>query len=109
MELQTKIKKTLNADITEQMAKNTFKNGYLMHYGEKIDFSDEIEDVKADYIDFILDEMESQRSDLLQIASKIIISGGGAYFVENAKNLPKNFVFSKKPYEFSNVRGYYAS
>ncbi|WP_187648677.1 ParM/StbA family protein [Nitrosophilus labii] len=105
-ELQTKIKKKFNADITEQMAKDIFTTGYFMNYGEKIDLTDEIEDAKIDYTDFILDEMKSQRSDLLRSATKVIFSGGGAYFLEGAK-LPKNVDFSEKPYEFANARGYY--
>ena len=105
-ELQTKLKKRFQFDTTEQIAKDVFSKGYIMHFGEKIDMKDEIEDAKADYANFILDELRSQRADLLRSAHKVIFSGGGAYFIQGIP-LPKNVEFSALPYEFSNVRGYY--
>jgi len=102
----TQIKKRFQFDTTEQIAKDVFSKGYIMHFGEKIDMKDEIEDAKADYANFILDELRSQRADLLRSAHKVIFSGGGAYFLQGIL-LPKNVEFSALPYEFSNVRGYY--
>lgn len=58
---------------------------------------------------FIISELKTQREDLLKIAKKVIFSGGGTYFldgVEAIRNTP-NIIFSNKPYEFANVRGYY--
>jgi len=104
-ELQTKLKKRFNFDATEQIAKDTFINGYIMHYGEKIDLSDEIDESKEDYAEYILDEMKNKGVDLLRSATAVIFSGGGAYFLNNTKN-PSNVVFSSLPYEYANVRGY---
>ncbi len=50
--------------------------------------------------------MKSKRVDILRRALKVIFAGGGAYYLEN-KRLPKNALFTGKPYEYSNVRGYY--
>ncbi len=104
-ELQTKLKKRFNFDATEQIAKDTFINGYIMHYGEKIDLSDEIDESKEDYAEYILDEMKNKGVDLLRSATAVIFSGGGAYFLHKSKN-PSNVVFSSLPYEYANVRGY---
>ncbi len=104
-ELQTKLKKRFNFDATEQIAKDTFINGYIMHYGEKIDLSDEIDESKEDYAEYILDEMKNKGVDLLRSATAVIFSGGGAYFLNKSKN-PSNVVFSSLPYEYANVRGY---
>ena len=43
---------------------------------------------------------------LLGRVDKVIISGGGAYLLENAK-LPPHYVIDESPMEYSNVKGYY--
>jgi len=45
----------------------------------------------------------------LKTAKKVIFSGDGAYFLDDVEILKntQNVTFSKKPYEFANVRGYY--
>jgi len=108
-ELQTKIKKRFQFDASEQIAKKIFINKSVEIYGELTDLTDEIEDAKKDYADFIIDELISQRGDLLKTAKKVIFSGGGAYFLDDVKILKNtpNVAFSTKPYEFANVRGYY--
>ena len=108
-ELQTKIKKRFQFDASEQVAKKIFVDRSIEIYGETIDLTDEIEDAKQDYAEFIIDELKSQREDLLKTAKKVIFSGGGAYFLDDIKKLKNtpNVAFSKKPYEFANVKGYY--
>jgi len=88
-ELQTRLKKRFNFDATEQIAKDVFLNGYIMHYGEKIDLSEEIDESKEEYADYILDEMRSKAIDLLRSATTVIFSGGGSYFL-NKKQLHQN-------------------
>ena len=107
-ELQRKLIKKFKFDATEQAAKKVFSDGFIMHYGEKIDLTDEIEEAKSEYAEFILDEMRSKGVDLLRSANKIIFSGGGAYFLSLDK-LTDNSVLSEAPYEFANARGYYGS
>lgn len=108
-ELQTKIKKRFQFDASEQVAKKIFINKNIEIYGDVTDLTDEIEDAKRDYAEFVIDELRSQRGDLLKTAKKVIFSGGGAYFLDDVqvlKNTP-NVTFSNKEYEFANVRGYY--
>lgn len=107
-DIQAKIKKRFKIDISEQTAKDIFLKAEIEIYGVKQSLKDEIEDAKGDYTDFILDEIGSQRNDLLKTAKKVIFSGGGAYFIqESTEEMPQNVEFSKKPFEFANVRGYY--
>lgn len=105
-DLQAIAKRRFNVHVTEQMAKEIFINGTVQAFGEPIDFTEEIAELKENYNEFIIDELKAKNANILFSAKKIIFSGGGAYFLENTK-LPKNVVFSQKPYEFSNVRGYY--
>lgn len=108
-ELQTKIKKRFQFDASEQIAKKIFLDNSIEIYGNNIDLTDEIEDAKKDYVTFLIDELKSQRGDLLKTAKKVIFSGGGTYFLDDIKLLKDtpNIAFSQKPYEFANVRGYY--
>ena len=69
-------------------------------------FGDMIRELKSEYSKFILSELRSRRNDTLRRADKVIFSGGGAWFLADT-DLPGNVVFSGKPYEFANVRGYY--
>ena len=108
-ELQNQIQKRFDIEISEQLAKEKFNSGYIEILGERIDLSDEIEKAKIQYTNYIIDELKAKRGDFLKTAKKVIFSGGGAYFLENLEAIKntKNIDFSKKPYEFSNVRGYY--
>jgi plasmid segregation protein ParM len=105
-DLQAIAKRRFNVYVTEQMAKEIFINKTVMVFGEEIDFSNEIEELKDSYNEFIIEELKHKNASTLMGAKKVIFSGGGAYFLEDTE-LPKNVVFSKKPYEFSNVRGYF--
>lgn len=104
-ELQNQIKKKYKCDITEQAAIQIFTDGYLMNFGQKEDLSDTIKELKEYYTEFILDELRSQRIEVLRTANKVVFSGGGAYFLSG--DMPANCCFSKKPYEFANSRGAY--
>jgi len=100
------IKQKYDWTITEQKAKDIFIKGYIENFGKRVDLSDMIEELKGYYTDEILNEMKAQRLNILREAQAVIFSGGGAYYLEQ-KELPSNVAFSKKPYEFANVKGYY--
>ena len=100
------VKQKYDWTITEQKAKDIFVKGYIENFGNRVDLSDTIEELKEYYTDEILNEMKSKRLDVLREAQAVIFSGGGAYYLEK-KELSDNVVFANKPYEFANVRGYY--
>lgn len=104
-DLQAYVKKIFSGYISEQMAKEIFLTGTVMNFGEQVDFSEDIKELKEEYTQFILNELRTKSLEVLRAAKTVIISGGGAYFLENVE-LPKNVVFSETPFEFSNARGY---
>jgi len=104
--IQSMIQKRYNHPISEQEAKTVFIDGGFRNFGEWVDLEEKIKELKEEYSKFILSELQSRQIETLRRADKVIFSGGGAWFLENT-DLPGNVVFSKKPYEFANVRGYY--
>ena len=67
-----------------------------------------INDIVNAYIETLFDSLKANYGEILKIAKRVIISGGGAYIVkEYAETLPANIVFSDSPIEYANVRGYY--
>lgn len=107
-DLKARLQKKYNFDISEQAVKKAFGDGYIMNFGEEVDLSIDIEDSKKEYAKTMYEELSSNANNILQSASKIIFSGGGAYFFDNIE-LKKNMMLSQTPYEFSNVRGYFKS
>ena len=61
------------------------------------------------YFEIIYSSLRSDYGKILKSAEWVIISGGGAYILENFKHkLPGNVVFdTNRDFEFANVRGYY--
>jgi len=105
-DLQAIIKNRYDIEVSEAEAKKIFEDKKMKFYSDEVDLSDHITSALDYYNDFIINEIKSKRVDILRRASKVIFSGGGAYFLEG-KRLPSNTLFSGKPYEFENVRGYY--
>ncbi len=103
---QAIVKRELNAPISELEAKDIFVRGNVMNFGNKVDFSDKIIELKEDYNAFIIGELRTKSLEVLRKAKAVIFSGGGAYFLKGA-DLPDNVKFSETPYEFGNVRGYF--
>ncbi len=106
-DLQAVIKNRFDIEVSELEAKQIFEAGKMKIYSEEKDLSDYITNALDFYNDFIISEIKSKRVDVLRKASKVIFAGGGAYYLKN-KQLPSNAIFTEKPYEYANVRGYYA-
>lgn len=104
--LQSLIHRDFNINISEQEAKDIFVNRGFTHFGEKVDLTDDINDLVQEYIDFLINEIKSRQLDIVRRATKVIFGGGGAYLLENA-SLPANAALTENPHEFANVRGYF--
>jgi hypothetical protein len=91
-------------NISEQQAKIAIEKKEIDIKGNMVD----IESVVNDLISkFAVDTIHFIEKHLRKYSvSKVIISGGGAYLLENVP-MRDLYVFSKKPYEFQNVIGYY--
>lgn len=107
-DLQAKVQRAFNTTISEQTAKKVFVEKSVRNFGDIVDFSDEIQELKEEYCAFIMDELRIKSINVLRQSTAVILSGGGAYFLEGTE-LPTNTVFSQIPYEFGNVRGYFKS
>lgn len=110
VDLQKLLTKEYKIDFSEQQAKKIFMSKEVQISGQIIDFSDTINSMTAQYADFVMDEFYNKIGDTIKLADGVIISGGGAYFLDKEymqKEYPHIF-FSQTPYEFANVRGYYA-
>ncbi|WP_418180587.1 ParM/StbA family protein [Aliarcobacter lanthieri] len=107
-ELQTIINKRFDVVLTEQEVATILKNKYITISGAKKDLTNLIFEVVEGYIESFFNLLKAKHGNILKIAQRVIISGGGAYIIqEYAQALPGNVVFSQTPLEYANVRGYY--
>ncbi len=107
-ELQTYLNKSYDINFTEQEVGRILKDKYIDISGARKDLTIVISDIVNIYIETLFDSLKANYGEILKIAKRVIISGGGAYVInEYLEKLPANVVFSKLPTEYSNVRGYY--
>ena len=107
-ELQVYLNKTYDINFTEQEVGKILKDKCIDISGLTKDLTIVINDIVNAYIETLFDSLKANYGEILKIAKRVIISGGGAYIVkEYAETLPANIVFSDSPIEYANVRGYY--
>lgn len=109
VDLQKILSREYRVDFSEQEAKKVFLNKEVKIAGQIIDFKDTIMSMTQRYIDFVLDEFANKCGDLMIRSDKVIIGGGGAYFLDEdyIRQERPNLFLAPNPYEYSNVRGYY--
>jgi len=73
---------------------------------EQKDVIDYIKDEKRKFVLKLFKSVLQDELPLLGRSDMVLISGGGAYLLQNAK-LPPHYVIDDEPMEFSNVKGYY--
>jgi len=86
-----------------------FRNRYLDDCGKRHDISDLCDKAVREYLDQILFELMDKNEDKFRRVNKIIIGGGGAYYITKA-SIPEMFrdmvhIMPNQP-EFANVRGF---
>lgn len=100
------LENTFKTKFSEQEAMQYAMDEYMMWNGIKQDKI--IEYIKNEKRKFVLKLFKSvlqSELPLLGRADMVLISGGGAYLLQNAK-LPPHYVIDDEPMEFSNVKGY---
>lgn len=109
VDLQKLVSREYSVDFSEQEAKKVFLSKKLVIAGQEIDFSDTINSMTTQYADAVMDSLNNQAGDIIKRADAIIVSGGGAYFldIDYIRKQYPHIHFSELPYEFANVRGYY--
>ncbi len=101
------LQKETTINLTEQEAKDVLLNGGLSVYGHDKDLSEIIRRAIENYVEWLLSVITSRWEDRLQRADKLILAGGGAYYLES--HLPSKYrkllYISDEP-EFANARGF---
>ena len=108
-QLKTQLNKKYDINFTEQEVNEILKDKVLFFNGVEKDVSETINEIVDGYIETLMSSLKADYSDVLKISRRVIISGGGAYILNEYKDMfPANVVFDEKQeYEFANVRGYY--
>ena len=94
-------------NLTEQEAKNALMKGKLSVYGFEKDLSEIIRKVVEDYADWLMSVITSRWEDRVQRADRLILAGGGAYYLK--PYIPAKYrrvLFVPDEPEFSNARGF---
>ena len=103
------IARKYRVSLSEQEGKEILRSGYLKIYGKKIDLGLVIEEIAEDYTDWLLEVVKSQWAGFLRRADRIVLAGGGAYYLQNVirtKYETDGFIFIPDSPEFSNARGF---
>ena len=108
VELKQVLNKKYDITLTEQEVNEILKTKKISIYGAEKDLSNIIEEIVDGYIEVLIGSLKAEYGSILKSSKRVIISGGGAYILHEYKDqFPKNVVFEKKDFEYSNVRGYY--
>lgn len=106
-ELQTILNKRFDILFTEQEINTILKDKIISIAGVEKDLTEVINEVVDGFNESFFNSLKAKYGNILKIAKRVIISGGGAYILYDYRDsFPKNVVFSDTPMEFSNVRGY---
>lgn len=94
-------------NFSEQEAMKIMMKGKFIFNGKKQeDVEEYIKNAKKQFIKDIFNSVLVDDKKTLGMSDYVVLSGGGAYLLENSK-FPDNVVFMKDtPYEFQNVVGY---
>ena len=101
------LESTYSMKFSEQETIKILLNGKFIFNGEEqTAVAEMIHNLKKNFVQKLFNSILVSEKKLLGTSEKVIIAGGGAYMLEDVA-FPKNTFFVEKPYEFSNVRGYY--
>jgi len=95
-------------DLPEQSLKDVIMQGQVGIYGVSKDISALIRQASEQYSDWLVQEIRARWDGFLKQADKLIIAGGGAYYVHDdlIDKYPKQFIHVPQAPEYSNARGF---
>ena len=97
-----------NLELSEQSLKDLLVKKKIRVYGDEINLVDVISEISATYTKMIINEIESKLEEAIKSVGRVIIAGGGAYYVRNfIPERYKKIVYVPENPEFANARGYY--
>ena len=106
-QIQTKVKELHQRDITLHEAKDILDTGIYKLRGQKFDFSDLIKEVKKQYLEGLLNLIDTRYQDILDKCDFIYLSGGGSSFFKSSEFNGIKIRVPKSNYEFYNAIGFY--
>ena len=106
-ELRKDINSSHGVAISEARINKIMQDGCIFVDGEEKDLKVLIENEQQRYKEIIINELQTRNSDLYKSAHKIILAGGGSYFLKD-QMFQKNIIFADSPLEFANVNGYWS-
>ena len=103
------LQREFSFDLPEQSLKDVITKREITLYGAKKDVSEVIRKAQEEYSDWLMQEVRSRWDGFLQKADRMIIAGGGAYYVRDdfAEKYPKDFLYVPEKPEYSNAMGFY--
>jgi plasmid segregation protein ParM len=106
-DLKTYLQKELSFNLCEQVVKNALQKGRISLYGASRDLSTYIRKTTEAYSDWLSREVQSGWDAFIKRADRLIIAGGGAYYVHDLRrNYPERFVLVPDESEYSNAWGF---
>ena len=92
--------------LSEQAVKEVLFKKELSIYGQKKDYSAVIRNASEAYTDMLGQEIKSRWSKFLQKADRLILAGGGAYYVGHFAGYSPSFVYTPHRPEYCNAQGF---
>ena len=97
---------TYSDKFTEQEAiKILLKNKFIYNGEEQPEVTKMINELKSNFVVKLFNSILVSEKKLLGTSEKVVIAGGGTYFLNNVQ-FPPNVDFASEPFEMANVRGY---
>jgi plasmid segregation protein ParM len=107
LDLAKEIKVRMQLDLSEQESKDVLRQGRIRVYGAERDLSELVRDSAEKYMDWLIQEVRSKWTARIQRAEKVIIAGGGAYYLQ--EHIPEEYLplvhVPDRP-EYANARGF---
>ena len=105
--LQDHLQTELDFLLSEQVIKDIVQKGHISLYGAARDLSTPIRKAKERYSEWLSREVDSRWDKFLKSADKLIVAGGGAYYIDHLKQkYPEQFLYVPHDPEYSNARGF---
>ena len=106
-EVQAYLKREIHFDLPEQIVKDVISSSRISLYGNKKDVSVPVRKAKELYSDRLNQEIKTRWDPFLKRADKLIIAGGGAYYMDNLQEIyPRDFIYVPDEPEYCNARGF---
>jgi plasmid segregation protein ParM len=105
--LAREIKSRMQLDLSEQESKDVLRCGRIRVYGAERDLSELIRESAEKYMDWLIQEVRSKWTARIQRAERVIIAGGGAYYLE--EHVPAEYrplIHIPDRPEYANARGF---